>query len=79
MSDMMTLTFALLACSMFAIGILYGWVSKQRYPGNPEGHGRESKIYDKGYNKGFRVGTEYGKKRMLEDLLVYKTKMEEEK
>ena len=79
MSDMMCIVVVLSACSMLAIGILYGWSCKERYPGNSEGHGRESKIYDKGYNKGFKAGVEYGKKRMLEDLLIYKTKMEEEK
>ena len=82
MSDTMTITYALFECCMFAIGILYGWISRERYPGNPENpkeHERESKIYDKGYNKGFEVGVEYGTKRMLEDLLIYKTKMEEEK
>lgn len=82
MSDMMLLAAALSACSMFAIGIMYGWTCKERYPGNPENPEeleRESKIYDKGYIKGFKAGVEYGKKRMLEDLLVYKKKMEEEK
>lgn len=82
MSDMMLLAAALSACSMFAIGIMYGWSCKERYPGNPENpeeHERESKIYVKGYNKGFKAGVEHGKKRMLEDLLIYKTKMEEEK
>ena len=78
MNNFETLVLVLLECLMFGMGILCGWVSKQRYPGNPEGHGRESKIYDKGYNKGFEVGVEYGKKRMLEDLLIYKTKMEKE-
>ena len=79
MTNFETLVLVLLECLMFGMGILYGWVSKHRYPGNPEGYGRESKIYDKGYNQGFKVGVEYGKKRMLEDLLIYKTKMEEEK
>lgn len=69
----------LLECLMFGMGILYGWAFKERYPGNPEGHGRESKIYDKGYNQGFKVGVEYGKKKLLGEFISYKADMEEEK
>ncbi len=65
MNNFETLVLVLLECLMFGMGILYGWVSKKRYPGNSEGHGRESKIYDKGYNQGFKVGVEYGKRECL--------------
>ena len=74
-----TLVLVLLECLMFGMGILYGWVSKHRYPGNPEGYGRESKIYDKGYNKGFNAGVEYGKKNLLGEFISFKADMEKKK
>lgn len=56
------------ASLMFGMGILFGWVSKDRYPGN--GSERENSIWLKAHKQGYRTGYNNGWKQGQEILLA---------